>query len=127
MSLGMQYSCDSLARARRELRRQAGEQRGVTEDVAARDHGDDDVLVHQFERAVPHDVELAPELAALHEHRFSHREDAFVMASATRSSSSRLSPWKGSRREMKRTRSCTRTLSSAGMEVTATPGRRPPA
>ncbi len=53
---------------RGELGRQVGEQRGVTEDLAARDDRHDGLFVDELERAVVDDVELGARHAALDQH-----------------------------------------------------------
>ncbi len=59
----------SLARSRRELGRQAGEQRRVAKDLAGSDQGDKGFLVQHLERALAHHEELSAGHAAFDQHR----------------------------------------------------------
>ena len=70
-----------LPRPRRELRREAGEQRRMTDDLAGRHDGDVGVLVHQLERAEPHHVELLAGRPALDEDRLAGRHGALAQRS----------------------------------------------
>ena len=57
-----------FARPRGELRRLAGEQRGVAEHLAAGEHVDDEVVLHEFHGAVADHVQLGARGAALAKH-----------------------------------------------------------
>ena len=114
-----------LPRARRELGRQAGEQRRVTEDLTGPDDGDDGLLVDKLERAVAHDEELGARRAALDEDRLAGLDDALDDGAAIRSSSSAPSPTNGSTRARKATRPA--TLWSASPRPDGRDGMRLPA
>ena len=67
-----------FARAHRELRREAGEQRRVPDDLAGRDHRNVRVLVDELERAQADHVELRPGWAPLDEDRLTSRHGALA-------------------------------------------------